>query len=240
MITKKIYQTWVTKNLPHRVKDYVDEMLSLNPSYEYELYDDEDIFYFIQQHYGKDILSTYEKLNIGAAKSDLWRYLILYKQGGIYLDIDSHIHKNLDGLIKESDRAIISREGNQDTFVQWCLMFSKEHPILERTIEKCVYNIKNETTENILELTGPQVYSSAIQETLSPLSVDVYKSSDMIVANKMKSDEFDDIRCRLYSYDYEDYCIFKHRDSYLLNTDKPHWREESETRSVFKAHNYYE
>ena len=237
MITKKKYQTWVTKNLPHRVKDYVDEMIFLNPSYEYELYDDEDIFYFIKQHYDKDMLSTYEKLNIGAAKSDLWRYLILYKQGGIYLDIDSHIHKNLDGLIKESDRAIISREGNQDTFVQWCLMFSKEHPILERTIEKCVYNIKNETTENILELTGPQVYSSAVREILFPLDINIYKKSDSTINEKMSSAKFDNLRCRLYTYDYGDYCIFKHKDSYLLTVDKPHWREEHKMKSVFKKVN---
>lgn len=233
MIPKKIYQTWHKKSLPSRIQEYVEAMLLDNPSYGYEFYDDEDMYYFIKENYDKDILSAYEKLTIGAAKSDLWRYLILYKQGGIYLDLDSHIYKDLNGLVNETDRAIISREGNPNTFVQWCLMFCEAHPILERTIEKCIYNIKNETTENILELTGPQVYSSAIRETLSPLNLDIYNSSDLAISEAMKP-EFEDIRCRVYSFDYGDYCIFKHRDSYLLNTDKPHWREESKVKSVFK------
>lgn len=243
MIPKKIYQTWISKNLPDRVQAYVDEMLSLNPSYEYQLYDDEDIFYFVKENYDKDILSAYEKLDIGAAKSDLWRYLVLYKNGGVYLDLDSHIYNDLDKLIKENDKAIISREGsaanphydaNGGIFVQWCLIFSKDHPILEKTFEKCVYNIKNETTQDIWHLTGPSVYSSAIREVLSPLDMDVYKNSDKIIANKMESSEFNNIKCRAYSYDYGDFCIFQHPDSRLLTVDKPHWQEESKTKSVFK------
>ena len=243
MIPKKIYQTWFTKTLPSGVKDYVSHMMSLNPSYDYELYDDDDIFYFIKENYERDVLSAYEKLEIGAAKSDFWRYLVLYKNGGVYLDLDSHIYKSLDDLIKENDEAIISREGSEDNphyddhggiFVQWCLIFNAGHPILEKTFKKCVYNIKNQTTQNIWHLTGPSVYSSAIREVLSPLDMDIYKSSDKNILDKINSSEFSNIDCRVYSYDYRDFCLFQHRDSHLLTREKPHWQEESKTKSVFK------
>ena len=52
-------------------------------------------FYFILKHY--------------AARSDFWRYLMLKKFGGIYLDIDSLILKNLKPLY-EINRSILTLE----------------------------------------------------------------------------------------------------------------------------------
>ena len=42
---------------------------------------------FISENFEEDILYTFNKLKPGAYKADLWRYCILYKKGGIYLDI---------------------------------------------------------------------------------------------------------------------------------------------------------
>ena len=56
MIPKKIYQTWYTKNIPIEIKESIDRMLSYNSSYQYELYDDDDMFYFIKESYDKEIL----------------------------------------------------------------------------------------------------------------------------------------------------------------------------------------
>jgi hypothetical protein len=187
------------------------------------------MFYFIKESYDNEILSAYEKLNVGAAKADLWRYLILYKNGGVYLDMDSVIYSNLNSLIKDDDTAIISRENNLNLFVQWCLIFNKKHPILGNTIKKVISNIKDGKGTTILNITGPSVYSEAIRETLKPLELDPYNSTDDIFNNKIKNKKFEKIKCRLYSYDYEGYCQFKHDKSYVLYTDKKSWREEQLT-----------
>ena len=57
--------------------------------------------------------------------------------------MDSIIEKSLDELIKEDDQAIITAEGNPNLYVQWGMIFSKEHPILKKTIELICNNIKN-------------------------------------------------------------------------------------------------
>ena len=76
-----------------------------------------------------------KKLNVGAAKADFWRYCILYKNGGIYLDIDSEITNSLDQLILKDDQCIITREGHYGIFNNWIMIFEKNHPILLKTIE---------------------------------------------------------------------------------------------------------
>ena len=57
----------------------------------------DDVFQVLDD---ETILKCYDSLNIGAAKADFWRYLILYKTGGIYIDVDSMIGRTLiDGKI---------------------------------------------------------------------------------------------------------------------------------------------
>jgi mannosyltransferase OCH1-like enzyme len=57
------------------------------------------------------------------AKADFWRYLVLYKYGGVYIDIDSSIDVPLDSFINGGDCAILSSECGRETFTQWALIF---------------------------------------------------------------------------------------------------------------------
>ena len=82
-----IYQTWYTKNLPPKMKQCVDRLKINNPEFTHHLYDDAMCREFIRKNYNKEILNAFDKLKPGAYKADLWRYCILYKKGGIYLDI---------------------------------------------------------------------------------------------------------------------------------------------------------
>ena len=224
MINKKIYQTWKHRKLPSAAQRAANRMLSINPSFTHEVYDDSDIFYFIKENYDTDALSAYESLNAGAAKADFWRYCVLYTNGGIYLDIDSEILSNLDELIRPEDKAIISRELNFGLFVQWCLMFEAGHPILAKTIDKCIYNIKNRTTDNIFYATGPRVYSEAVKEVVGIEGA--YKTDDDLINDTQNV-------CRFYDYDYGKYAIYeydhaaKHNDKDFYSGSIQHWKSQS-------------
>jgi mannosyltransferase OCH1-like enzyme len=169
-IPKIIYQTWKTKNLHENCLQIKKNIQDLNPEYEMILYDDDDMKQFIKQNFDEYIYNCYLKLNIGAAKADFWRYCILYKNGGVYLDMDSIISHPLNELILEDDACIITREGNKGIFNNWIMMFEKNHPILLKTINNCCYNIMNKTTNDIVFLTGPQgPFTNAINEIMIPL-----------------------------------------------------------------------
>jgi mannosyltransferase OCH1-like enzyme len=59
----------------------------MNPDFDFVLMDDEQCRDFIRDNFDKKTLEAYDSLVPGAYKADLWRYCILYKYGGIYLDI---------------------------------------------------------------------------------------------------------------------------------------------------------
>jgi mannosyltransferase OCH1-like enzyme len=87
IIPLKIYQTWHTKNLPKHMNDTVELLKNTNPEFEHFLFDDNDCRNFIKNNFNEKVLHTFNKLKPGAYKADLWRYCVLYINGGVYLDI---------------------------------------------------------------------------------------------------------------------------------------------------------
>ena len=166
-IPKQIFQTFKTKKLPLITRFHIWNIKRRNPEYRYFFYDDHDIEKFISEEFPPEYIESYRKLTIGAAKADFFRYAILYKKGGIYLDIDSAITKPLRQLIKEDDEAVISAERHENLYVQWGLIFNKNHPFLKYTLELMLDNIQNHRyPNNIHATTGPTVFSEGIRQAL--------------------------------------------------------------------------
>ena len=235
MIEKNIFQSWYTKDLDPLIQSKIDFFKKLNPEYSYNLYTDNDMDNFVNQHFHGEIAECYNKLNIIVAKVDFWRYLVLYKYGGVYLDMDSSIEKPLNELIRSTDEAIISAEGNPNIYLQWALIFSKGHPILKKTIELVVSNIKNNSYPNdIYKMTGPFVYTRAINAVHMELFNNEIINFSQI--NKFTDIEYksNNISYRLYGVDYSSYFCFKHDLTYLLYNGKKHWREEENEKNLLK------
>lgn len=194
---------------------HIWNMLRMNPDYEYRFYNDNDIENFIQSEFSKNVFDQYSKLTIGAAKADFFRYAILLKKGGIYVDIDSQIKGKLDQWILPNDSAIITEEGNPDLYVQWALIFEKGHPFLEKTISLILDNIRsNRYPHDVHKMTGPSVYTKAINNCIEQNSSPSY---------------------RKLGVDYEGKIKFKYWLSGFSFGRKEHWRVSQTKRGVLRA-----
>jgi autotransporter strand-loop-strand O-heptosyltransferase len=181
-IPKIIHQTFRTKDIPKEIKSSIDELRAMNPDYEYRFYDDNDCLDFIKNNYDEETLTLYKSINskYGSAKSDFFRYLIMYKLGGVYLDLKSSTTKPLNQTILPNDEFLLTHWEGRDwrdilnyyhgEFQNWHIICAPNHPFLEKTIELVKQNIKNyngETGKNaVLNLTGPIAYSKAILSVL--------------------------------------------------------------------------
>jgi mannosyltransferase OCH1-like enzyme len=224
-IPKILYQTWDTNMFPRDVKKRFIDMREFYKGYEYRFFLDEDMDNFVEENYPGEIWECYSRLNIIVAKADFWRYLILYKHGGIYLDMDSCINKPLDELINDDDDAIITAEGNPDLFVQWALMFKAGHPILKIVIDLVVDNIKNNKYPNdIHKMTGPSVFTEAIQI----LHSNIYKER-IIHANIKQGTDItynkNDVKYRIFGVDYDSYLSCKIPECFSLFAGRKKWHQ---------------
>ena len=104
LIPKVIYQSWKTKELKNDMLNNVKKLQSLNPEYKYVLYDDNDCQNFILENFGINYANAFDVLIPGAFKCDLWRYAMLYINGGVYLDIDMEPKIPFREILEETDR----------------------------------------------------------------------------------------------------------------------------------------
>lgn len=111
-IPKVIYRT-CNKNYVDKFKLSIEKTGKLMKNYKQIIYFDEDIVEFIKENYPEDVLYLYNKINpqYFPAKTDLFRYLLIYKLGGIYLDIKSSVVKDIDPLIEKYGDKLFAIKG---------------------------------------------------------------------------------------------------------------------------------
>jgi mannosyltransferase OCH1-like enzyme len=66
--------------------------------------------YMERNYAGQPILDVYRHVRIPASKADIWRYCVLYHEGGIYCDIDSILTVPLNRIIASDYTELISNE----------------------------------------------------------------------------------------------------------------------------------
>lgn len=197
-IPKIIHQTYSSSVLPDELESIARDLRLRNPDWEYRFYDEKARSSFILKNYDSEVYSIYNSINpsYGAARADLFRYLVLYKEGGVYLDIKSSCLVPLSDLIDENDEFFISNWPNlkgeefygagllkelkgleHGEYQQWYIISKPNSPFLEAVIDKVLSNIKKYTPWKIgvakvgvLRLTGPIPYTLAICPLLNKYS----------------------------------------------------------------------
>ncbi len=195
-IPKLIFQTAsdVDWNNPD-LQGCLSDMKMRNPEHAFKFFTNEEATDFVKQHAPKRIRDKLDNLHpdYNVVIADLFRYLVIYEYGGIYLDIKSTITNPLSEVIEDSDEFLLaqwdSRLGKPHEafgqhaelsripggeFIQWFLIAKPKHPILKRVIEAVWNNIADYSPyyhgvgrEGVLRTTGPIAYSLAIAPMLS-------------------------------------------------------------------------
>ena len=140
-IPKIIWQTMKRNFVPKIMKEYSDSWIEQNPEYEYRFFDDNDVDQFIAKEF-PEYISAYRKIKYGAVKADLWRYLIIYKYGGVYADIDCRCIVSLRKWIQPSAEWVTQLGINRD-LCQWLIITIPGNPVFRKAFEKSYENLMN-------------------------------------------------------------------------------------------------
>jgi autotransporter strand-loop-strand O-heptosyltransferase len=182
-IPRIIHQTYKNNDLPIEITKVVNELKTMNPTFEYRFYTDDDCIKFIKSNYDEETLNLYLSINpiYGSSRSDFFRYLLMYKVGGVYLDIKSCTTIPLEETLLPTDEYLLTHWEELDwsnelnyqfgEFQNWHIICRPNHPFLSRIIEIVKENIKNylggSDKGTVLRVTGPIAYSKGIIELIS-------------------------------------------------------------------------
>jgi mannosyltransferase OCH1-like enzyme len=155
VIPLHLYTCWHTKDLPPLMKLNYNYLVESNPKITFHLYDQDDCRKFIQDNFEQEVLDAYDSLIPCSYKSDLWRYCILYINGGIYMDIKYKCVNNFKFISLTEDEHFVRDYNINDTYTALIVTLPKNE-ILQKCIYKIVENVKNKYYgSNPLYPTGP-------------------------------------------------------------------------------------
>ena len=154
-IPKIIHQIWIGhKTIPSKSLEYIQKIIELHPTFQYKLWTNDDL---IKENFTNyDIINN---CNSWAQKSDIMRYEILYKYGGVYLDIDFEIFKNLEPLLNND--LIVCNEDHQINIIMTNAFIASN--INNKYMLNCINNVKTiDFTQSINVATGPHYLRKCI------------------------------------------------------------------------------
>jgi hypothetical protein len=140
-IPKHIYQVWMQGNGNEHIKNNV---MLFNAGYQYSFFNEKSCYKYIQDHFDKNIADVFTNLNNPAHKCDLFRYCLLYREGGIYIDYDLQMNVSLDTMIQQSNYSefITSIGAHSNNRFGECtngfIFTNKENPIFLQLINHIV------------------------------------------------------------------------------------------------------
>ena len=177
VIPKIIYKTGIDdyRNIHEDVYNVFSETIKLNPGFKINYYSDKDSRDFIKNNFESEILLTYDKLIPGAYKADLFRYCILYKNGGIYSDLTQRftipfnklidLEKDNLYLVKDIEHYKINGDGYSKG-IQISFMASRPgNEIFLKAVKQIVKNVNDKFYgDNPLHPTGPTLFYNILQD----------------------------------------------------------------------------
>mmetsp|Transcript_96479 Transcript_96479/g.259115 ORF Transcript_96479/g.259115 Transcript_96479/m.259115 type:complete len:346 (-) Transcript_96479:140-1177(-) len=150
-IRKIIHQTWKTDQLPGRLKNWSESWKTCLPGWEHRLYTDSDTRDYIATRFPA-FLATYDAYDRPIKRVDAFRYAVLAKEGGLYVDLDIE-------CLRDPSSIFDSMEGMTDLLV----------------CEGC-----NQISNAIMASTGPSQFFSKVVSLLQDPRVSPHHKGDVL------------------------------------------------------------
>lgn len=135
-IPKKIHLSWKNKNVLDShyelIRKGAKNLELLNPDWDVQVYDDEDVNRLLRDSIGRDNWNLIKDKKI-TEKTDLWRLLKTYKEGGLYVDIDRYIDTPLSEVVNHKTSCVLPTFQDVD-FSQDFILTCAKNPIIGRAI----------------------------------------------------------------------------------------------------------
>jgi len=177
-------------NLPPHLAGSVARLRSRNPGWAHRMFSDASQRAFLAGVCSERFMAAYDAIHpeFGPARSDLFRYVVIYLHGGAWFDLKSGTRDPLDAVLRPDDMFLLAQwdpgPGGKPPrsrlhasldhvpggeYQQWFVIAAPGHPFLAAVIERALDGIERydpfvhgRGKKGVLELTGPCAFTLAI------------------------------------------------------------------------------
>jgi len=173
-IPKIIMQTWKTKEVPDKWEISPKSIKYLMSDWKYVLMTDEDNRNMVKKHF-PDFLPYYDAFPYNIQKADCIRYMFLYLYGGLYIDLDFEIQRDLSPLFKSTAEVFLVCSGNVGSYYTNSFMASRPKAkfwleVIEEMKKPLPYYVVGKHF-TVMMSTGPIMLSRVVRRTNTVVSV---------------------------------------------------------------------
>lgn len=151
LIPLKIHQIWIgPRPLPEKFKWMNNTWKKHHPDWQYKLWTNDDL-----KNFKLENQVAFDKAKNWGQKSDILRYEILKRHGGVYVDIDFECLKSLD-ILNNNYEFYCCLIGQTNVIANGLIGCKPNHPIILDCIKKIKETKEFSTDHNkIMDTTGP-------------------------------------------------------------------------------------
>ena len=186
LIPKIFHQTWDTEDIPEVFHKWIVTWKKLHPDWSYWFWTLKEIRNFVVAEY-PELLSLYDVYTEDIFRSDVMRYLVLYKFGGVYVDLDMEPLMPLDNWTYNFN-CIVSEETYEHPFVvreadppanilNGFIACRPRHPFLKLAIDS-LEEFAGFYFGDYLHATGPFFLDAVLGRYLTKLQNDSHQRND--------------------------------------------------------------
>ena len=168
MIPKIIHQVWEGQDgpMPSLLKELSNTWKAHHPTWQYEFWNEERMTTFVKNNY-PEFWDIYLSFPYDVQRWDSIRYLILYKIGGLYVDVDYECLENIELLLADRSCCFAMEPDAHAKLFNKTIVFNNalmasipEHLFIKKVIEKVFsenrfQNDMSNKMTYVLNTTGP-------------------------------------------------------------------------------------
>lgn len=171
MIPKIIWQSYEDsyKDLPEYVTECTQTWIDNNPDWEYNYMNANDRELFVLKNFGKEWFNLFMSCPVNIMRADIWRYMIIYKYGGAYVDVSTRCKQPLNILTKYKHKTILCVDTDKGFFSQSSFLSEPGTKIFENVLNDIFIALKKADYSErhfVHKITGPAIWTRSIKKTL--------------------------------------------------------------------------
>ncbi len=162
-IPRIIHQIWLGSEFPEKNKFFQQSWQAVHPDWQYILWTDADV-----ESFGLKNKAAFDASTNWGQKSDIFRYEILDRYGGVYVDTDFQAIRPLDLLHHSCDFYTGTGFGPKCIVYMGIIGSVPGHPVLKQCIDSISldHQYNQNAAINILYTTGPYHFTRCFFDTL--------------------------------------------------------------------------
>jgi mannosyltransferase OCH1-like enzyme len=165
---KRIYQLWHSlEDVSEQMKQRTEVLKIQHPDFHYQLFFLDTAREFIRENFESKVLTAFDSIIPFAFKSDLWRYCMLYKYGGIYLDMKYECTNGFRFSHLDPAQEYYVFDVNRDSIYNGFIVAKPNNSIFLHTINQIVKHTRERFYGvNDLTVTGPGLLGKMVPEEI--------------------------------------------------------------------------